>query len=79
MVSVPQSTKALEKAVRRRPPPVTFASSGQSVMKMLRMSGKTLLWFLKIMSEINYYFYSLAILSRNMLSVFSFSSDFQRQ
>ncbi|ERE85782.1 tomoregulin-2-like protein [Cricetulus griseus] len=31
--------KALEKAARRRPPPVTFASLVQSVMKMLRTSG----------------------------------------
>lgn len=34
-----ESMKALEKPVRRRHPPVTFASLVQSVMKMLRMSG----------------------------------------
>lgn len=52
MISVPQSMKALERPVRRRHLPVTFASLVRNAMKMLRMSGKRMLWFLKRMSAI---------------------------
>lgn len=51
VVSVPQSTKALEKAVRRRRPPVTSASSVRSVTKTLRTSGKAPVPFLKTVAE----------------------------
>ena len=39
--------KAQEKPVKRRHPPVIFASLVQNVMKMLRMSGNVLFYSFK--------------------------------
>ena len=51
--SVLQSMKAQEKPVKRRHPPVIFASLVQNVMKMPRMSGNVLFYSFKENNDSN--------------------------
>lgn len=55
--------KAQEKPVKRRHPPVIFASLVQNVMKTLRMSGNVLFYSFKENNDNNSFLFTLSIIS----------------